>query len=369
MKQLFISVFLALIILLQGCATTNQFKKEEPVKLILENGDKIKCYVTHIGRGQIFFKALSNQMAYRYGDMISTGQVKYVLLSNDSQLSVNEYKEYRKNLKKARLEEAQLASKGQFFDAQYEKLKKKDIGKMSDKEFRYFMLMKERENMLRLRTMDEEREARRREELSLLQQKINELEESKQMPAPPPVVQVIEKPAPSHQVQNPGNPIPLASTNTLPSADKSEISQLILEAGLAGALLSEGTERRQKGLHLTPNQEQLLADLEQSPQWQNYEEKLKLWSHRAEKALERCFLENPDDLKNKLELAFDANEPMNFHALMHQLHTKTEYGSEANDYRNLIDVVGETGAKAIINILSNFNDWRYVFESQKSFSK
>lgn len=367
MKHVVAIVFLAFIVFIQGCATTNQFKKEEPVKLILENGDKIKCYVTHIGRGQIFFKALSSQMAYRYGDMITTGQVKVVVLSNDTELSVSEYKEYRTNMKKALLEEAELAAKGEFFDAHYEKLKKKDINKMSDREFRYFILMKERENLLRLKKMDEARETKRLEEMQLLQQKITQMEQNKEVTTSPPVVQIIEKPIPalsSPQFQVEPKPILPPNTNIL-KAYNSDVAQLVLEAGLTADLLRKSDQKRQGGLALSPNQEQFLAEIEKSSQWQKRKEKLLLWNLRAEQALKQCFLKKPEDLKLKLALSFDANEPMNFPVLMRQLQRKMGFAMNMNDYQKLIDVVGEIGAEAIKNILSNFNDWQFVVENQR----
>ncbi|MBN1351376.1 hypothetical protein JXJ21_18305 [candidate division KSB1 bacterium] len=360
MKRLFILMALALLILIQGCASTNQLKKEERVKLVLHNGDTIKCYVTHIGRQQLFFKALNSQIAYRYGDIMSIGDIKAILLSNGSELSVAEFINYRKTLKQARQEEAKLAP-SELHDPQYKKLKNKDIGKMNDKEFRYFLVMKEREDMLRLRKMDEEREARRQAELEALHEKLDEMKTTKATP-PPPVVAGVIKPVSGGASQPPaaiGQPI-----SPIRIADDSEIAQLLLDTGVAGALLNRAEEMQQQGAVFSPQQAQLLDKLKISPEWDRRKEEFQLWTHRAEQALKQAFLNQPDELKTKCNLSFDPNQPMDLKAMVQQIYNSYGAKLDSGSYQILGDVLGEMGATALKNILLNYPEWQFVVGSK-----
>lgn len=144
------------------------------------------------------------------------------------------------------------------------------------------------------------------------------------------------------------------------SAEKAvyqELAELVLEAGLGGTILLTHDEKDQA---ISEHQRQFLAAIANSPRWQEKKEDLVYLSRLAKRSLFRVYLYSPRDLQQKLDLSFDPDEDMNFLDLMRQLHNKLGERIRMAEFRTMVEVVGEKGAKAIRDILANYGDWLYV---------
>lgn len=143
------------------------------------------------------------------------------------------------------------------------------------------------------------------------------------------------------------------------------MAELLIETNTAGAFLRRIQDLEARGETLTAHQAALVRAIEESPRWAEKREELTFLARAAEKALSRAYLYTPDDLKEKLGLSFDATVEMNFKDMMEQL--RRRYGSFRNmdDFRHLVEVVGEPGARAIQQLCENFDDWQYVTQQGK----
>ena len=218
--------------------------------------------------------------------------------------------------------------------------------------------------MLRLQRMEEQREAQRAKELMLLQQKLAKIESKPSIVVPPPVTAGVAKPAPKPLITRvPNSPLSIGVRNSDALADhRAELSQLISDTDLIGELLQRTEKLKRKGVILSSQQAQFIADIEKEPRWQQRKAELKLWHHRAEKAFQAAFLNKPDDLKNKLSLQFDPNTPMNLRNLIGQLYQKMPGDMPTENYQILAEVLGDTGAEAIANILKHYSQWLTVIK-------
>ena len=142
-----------LFILLAGCATTSNIKKEDRVTILLKNGTTIKGEVTNISNNTIAFEAIDRKKAYDYGEVIQLDLVRGIRMPNGEILSVQEYDITRKGgepkaLKKrpkARATTIDRRVSRKTPESQYEELKNIPISEMTDNEFKFFMMMKEKE--------------------------------------------------------------------------------------------------------------------------------------------------------------------------------------------------------------------------------
>jgi len=135
--------FALLIILLAGCATTSNIKKEDRVTILLKDGTKIEGQVTDIFNSTIAFEAIDRKKAFDYGEVIQLNLVRGIRMPNGAILSVKEYDAVRKaDVVVAKID--RRVSK-QSSASQYEELKNMPINEMTDNEFQFFMMMKEKE--------------------------------------------------------------------------------------------------------------------------------------------------------------------------------------------------------------------------------
>ena len=88
--------FTFLIILLAGCATTSNIKKEDRVTILLKDGTKIEGHVTDIFNSTIAFEAIDRKKAFDYGEVIQLNLVRGIRMPNGEILSVKEYDAVRK---------------------------------------------------------------------------------------------------------------------------------------------------------------------------------------------------------------------------------------------------------------------------------
>jgi len=138
--------FAFLIILLAGCATTSNIKKEDRVTILLKDGTKIKAQVAEISNSTIAFEAIDRKKAYDYGEVIQLDLVRGIRMPNGEILSVKEYDAIRKgeqpqvlksgrNRRVAKIDR-RVSSKDS--KSQYDELKNKPISEMTDNEFHFF---------------------------------------------------------------------------------------------------------------------------------------------------------------------------------------------------------------------------------------
>ncbi|MBN2092204.1 hypothetical protein JW964_21470 [candidate division KSB1 bacterium] len=357
MKKIYLIAVLVVAAFLYSCAASGQFKKNEKVSLILQDGHKVKCYVTHISKQQIFFQALSARDAYNYGDMLLVGQVQKIRLANNSEMSVDEYRDYRKNVQKAMIESNSFQGKNVLLDPLYESLKHKEIDDMSEKEFQYFLLMKEQENLQKMRAADK---AEQKEQFETLEKKLDEFKTPQQLVIKPPVDRPAVSAIPPGMIKNPEVSRPALPT-PVESAAIPDLGELLEQTQLLGKFLHRVS---QPGVKLSPEQERFIQSLLTSKKWIEFKENLAFFAEKSRQAAERAFALSPTDFQEKLALHLASTEKLDFNAMLSQLHQLT--GDEINDkeYQQLLQVLGETGANATKQLLVNYDAWIYMNQAK-----
>ncbi|MFQ6113516.1 MAG: hypothetical protein ACE5NG_05435 [bacterium] len=371
----------AFILFFLGCASTSPVKRTEPVTIILKNGDKIEAEVLDIWHDKIVFKAKNWKQAYEYGEVLNVERIDGIRIADGSTLSVDDYDAYRKGgkLKKSRkrdsdkteaIVETEEMHSEESGDYQYEELKKKPISEMTENEFKYFIMMKEKELNAQKETESAEEEVTDDEPVkeevedtiafSKAGEKTEEESEMKQE-------EVIEKSG--VQDQGLGMRLPRPSFSPLSSSFSPQLEEAvesIIEAGLAPSYLSYLGKKSKSGEELSSTETTLLKMIENNPKWQEKLEDLKYLSRVSQKALSRAYLYNPDELSTKLGLMFDPDMDMDYLDLMEQLHRK--FGEDVNmgEFRILVDVLGESGGRATRDVLVSYDAWRFVLSKDKS---
>jgi hypothetical protein len=130
----------------------------------------------------------------------------------------------------------------------------------------------------------------------------------------------------------------------------------IIAAGLAPVYLNYLADKR----NLTSTEAEISRMIQRDPQWRERQEDREHVDRQARRALSRAFDYNPEQLKSELGLRFDENERLDYIDLIEQLHR--EYGEDlrARDYDALVDVLGDSGARAVRAILRDYNAWRFT---------
>ena len=312
--------FALLIILLAGCATTSNVKKEDRVTILLKDGTKIEGQVTDIFNSTIAFEAIDRKKAFDYGEVIQLNLVRGIRMPNGAILSVKEYDAVRKAdvvvTKIGRRVSKQSSA------SQYEELKNMPINEMTDNEFQFFMMMKEKE----LETGN---------------------------------VSVTRKPE-----------VAMRNTSTSRELDRQldELVDSMVGAGIAPNYLTylKGKENRRRSL--TRFEKEIISLIENHPTWQDRVDDLEYLNRTAKKALTRAYLYNPDELERNLKLSLDQDADMDYVDLVQQLHRQFGEDVGMRDFRILVDVLGESGAGAVKEILENYSTWQFVL-SQKFYSR
>jgi len=345
MNRLIFSGFSLWLALFLGCAASGEFQKNERVTLILHDGHKIKCYVTHIGRDEVFFQATRSADAYNYGDMLNAGQIQKIRLANDSEMTVAEFREYRTRVQKNVTPVITDPAVTPAFDPLFEKLKHKEIDKMSEKEFRYFLLMKEQENMLFQKNLELQRQTTGMDKLS------HQLEELKEQTIAPPVPpQVMAGPA------RVAEPVP-----GLPEAVKMPpILNLLGRTEMIGLFLQRVRGLESKGMLLTPEEKSLVSLIAGSTAWKQLQHELQLAGEQAAKALEQAFLLQPEALKTQLGFVFGPDDAFDFPGLLQQLHQQAGPQVSISYQRSLAQLLGDEGSRAMRTLLQHFETWQFL---------
>ena len=312
--------FALLIILLAGCATTSNIKKEDRVTILLKDGTKIEGQVTGISNSTIAFEAIDRKKAYDYGEVIQLNLVRGIRMPNGAILSVKEYDAVRKGGEpKASKRKPKRVAKAdrrvsKSSESQYEDLKNKPISEMTDNEFQFFMMMKEKE-----------------------------LETEKEF--------VVRKPEVTMRNNNPSRQF---------DQQLEELVDSMIRAGIAPNYLTylKGKENQRRSL--TRFEKEIISLIENHPTWQDQVDDLEYLNRTAKKALTRAYLYNPDELERNLHLSFDPDVEMDYVSLMKQLHRQFGENVRMRDFRILVDVFGESGAGAVKEILENYSTWQFV---------
>lgn len=356
----------AAVLLLAGCASTSNIKKDETVTILVNNGDKIKAQILDISGGKIVFKAKSWEMAYEYGEIINVERINGIELADGMVLSVDEFEAYRKGValkssKETTSKEIEAAAVPntdfeESADFQYEQLKNKPIAEMTDNEFKFFMMMKERELQSQERSQLD-----RIESPEMKGSDVNETEKQTFSVEQP----VVSTPS-IKKMESSETVVALPAS----SGDEQlrEVVDSILEAGLAPTYLVYLQNKSQAGTALNTSESQMMNLIETNPKWRENLNELDYINRTAEKALARAYLYNPEDLKDKLNLNFDQNLEMDYFDLLGQLHRSLGEDVKMSDFRKLVDVLDESGAKAIKELLENYSNWQFWLNKSNSMT-
>ena len=361
-------LFAVIVLLFLGRAAFSA-QKGEIVTIILHNGDKIKAEIENVTNDKVEFKAKSSRAAYEYGEGLNVERIKGIQLASGAVLSVKEYDAYRKSLKsepttkkvpvQATFEEARESTTQPGSDLQYEELKKKPISEMTENEFKYFMIMREKE-------LSAQAEDSAVKEKSGTAATIESGESSKMVSEKPAALspETIDIALESKSIIKPDE----TTGKPLVSPSNIQIEELVdsfIEADLVAAYLSYLDKKVGQGQSLTPT-ESILSELIQThPKWLEKTDAIGYVDKAFRKTLERVYLYNPDGLITKLGLEFDQQSEMDYLNLMEQLHRKIDLNVNTNDFRGLVEVFGEGSARALREILGNYATWQFVVKNQQ----
>jgi len=314
--------FAFLIILIAGCATTSNIKKEDRVTILLKDGTKIEGQVTEISNNTMAFEAIDRKKAYDYGEVIQLDFVRGIRMPNGEILSVKKYDAIRKSdeprvLKrrsKGRVAKIDRRVSKKSSESQYEELKNKPVSEMTDNEFQFFMMMKEKE-----------------------------LETEKEF--------VVRKPEVTIRNNNPSRQF---------DQQLEELVDSMVRAGIAPNYLTYLNNKANQRRSLTRFEKEIISLIENHPTWRDQVDDLEYLNRTAKKALTRAYLYNPDELERNLHLSFDPDVEMDYVSLMKQLHRQFGENVRMRDFRIFVDVFGESGAGAVKEILENYSTWQFV---------
>ncbi|MFQ5864855.1 MAG: hypothetical protein ACE5IW_06445 [bacterium] len=372
----------AMILFFFGCASTSTLKRTETVTIILKNGEHIEADVLDIWHNKIVFKAKNWKQAYEYGEILNVQRIEGIRIADGSILSVDEYDSYRKGgkLKKSKkkdsdkieaLTKADERKVEQSGDFQYEELKKKPISEMTDNEFKYFVMMKQKELEAQKEKESAETQVTTDEPTKEEMADIETVSKTSDKTEEKPEIRQKDDFIPKSEVPDQGLGMRLPRAGFAPLSPSynlqlEEAVESLIEAGLAPSYLSYLSKKSRLGEGLNSTETTLLKIIENNPKWLEKLEDLKYLNQVAQKALSRAYLYDPDELSTKLGLLFDQDLDMDLLDLMEQLHRK--FGGEVNmgEFRMLVDVLGESGGRAIKEILVNYDAWQFVLSKDRS---
>lgn len=373
--------WLFVMVLLAGCATSSTVKRTEPVTIVLENGDRIEAHILDVWRDKVVFEATDWEKAYEYGEVLQTSRIRGIELKSGELLSVEDFRAYRKgDLKIEAPEEgeqpvvAQATKESEALpegteNLQYEVLKNKPISEMTENEFKYFLMMKKKElaaagedpSAIEAFAGERERAARQESESPLVKKQATDI-----------VIRGQSKPAPEQPASGVGRgstelglklPVrPAAPAPSTPDPELQAVAESLIEAGVAAGYLAYARGKAE----LSPAERALMQAIEASPGWQEQLEEFDYLTGVAKRALERAHLYNPEGMREKLGLEFDPNLEMEFTEFMDQLHRRLGEDVQMGDFRAMVEVLGEGGARAVRKLLENYGSWKLALSERAS---
>ncbi|RMF61802.1 MAG: hypothetical protein D6743_13090, partial [Calditrichaeota bacterium] len=263
------------------------------------------------------------------------------------------FKDYLKNRDRERKKALQSRQQQGEEDelSQYERLKKKPIAEMTENEFKFYMMMKERE-------LAQEQEKKREEEAE---------KAAAPTEAAPPVRARPRAPEPRSSGEAEGQSgiglhmglPPAVPTTPVSHLKLDDVARSLIDAGLAPDYLSYLHHKGERAGKLSAAEQELLELIESDPKWKETLDDLNYIDRVARKALSRAYLYNPEELRTKLNLKFDPDLDMDYLDLMEQLHRSLGDKVKMNDFRTMVDVLGEGGARAVKEILESYRAWKF----------
>jgi len=305
-----LSGFIALLII---CSAALAQAQAEKAVLLLQGGEEIACKILRIAHGYIYFDAATKSLTYKYGDFIEIEKVAAVRLGDGRTLTLNDY--------------------------------------------------------LRARGLSQPTE-----EPPPSRPPGNDRPEIQTPPRNLPPVRAFE-PLPSGpglRLTNPltdtvktSNPIGLRLPDLPPPSaadiemNYAELANLLAEAGLVGKLLNEINSGALTTRVLTKSQKELLNVIAQSPAWIARKSALREAQRVAAAEFNVLRQRQPDFLSRE----FRFNPATNKHAFeefVQFLHVQNAVSFQER-WEEVARAFGEEAATALRDILTNYDDWYFLF--------
>jgi len=310
LKTLFkLKIAVATLFLFCGAAQA----QNEKATLLLQGGEEIACKIIRIAHGYIYFDAATKSLTYKYGDFIEIEKVAAVRLGDGRSLTLDEY------------------------------LKTRGLSQ----------------------TTEEPPPARSRR---------NDRPEIETPPRNLPPARAFEPPpsGPGLRLTNPltdslktSNPIGLRLPDLPPPSaadlemNYAELANLLAEAGLAGKLLNEINSGALTTRVLTKSQKELLNVVAQSPVWIARKSALRE-AHRVAAGEFKILQQRQSDFPAS-EFRFKPVSSKNaFEEFVQFLHVQNAVLFQER-WQEVVKVFGEDAATALSDILTNYDDWYFLF--------
>ena len=288
-----------------GNATLTHAQTEKAV-LLLQGGEEIACKIKSVAHGYVYFEAATKSLTYKYGDFIEVEKVAAVRLSDGRTLTWSEYLKMRGLEPSA--EEAPSA-----------------------------------------------RPSRRDRP---------EIETPRRNLPPPPSGPGMRLTTQLDDSTKPGNAIGLRLPDLPPPPATSEmnyaeLANLLAEAGLVGKLLNEINSGVLATRVLTKSQKEMLAVMAQSPIWVSRKNALREAQRVAAGEFKTLQQRQPDFLEREFRFKPVAGKSA-FEEFVQFLHAQNLVAFEER-WEVVKRLLGEDAATALRDILTNYDDWYFLF--------
>ena len=304
-KNLFsLKIFLTALCWLGG-AMLGQAQTEKAT-LLLQGGEEIACKIKSISHGYVYFEAATKSLTYKYGDFIEVEKVAAVRLGDARTLTLNEY------------------------------LKMRGLAQSAEE------------------TPSPRPQRNDRPEI---QPPIRNL------PPPPsgPGLRLTSQLNDSTQAPNaiglrlPDLQPPPADTEM----NYAELANLLAEAGLVGKLLNEINSGVLAARVLTKSQKELLNLVAQSPVWASRKNALREAQRVAAGEFKLLQQRQPDFLEREFRFK-PASNKYAFEEFVQFLHVQNAVAFQER-WDAVTRLLGEDAATALRDILTNYDDWAFLF--------
>ncbi|MCG3118807.1 MAG: hypothetical protein ALAOOOJD_01082 [bacterium] len=297
--------WLALFFLI--CSAPLIYAQADKATLLLQGGEELPCQIKRVAHGYVYFEAATKSLAYKYGDFIEVEKVAALRLNDGRTLTLNEY----------------LVARGWSQPAADSPAPQ-----------------------MRPQTATAPAAPPR------------------STPSPSgPGMRLSRQALDSSQAANaiglrlPDLPLPPAEAAV--EFDYAELANLLAEAGLVGKLLNEINSGVLVGRLLTKSQKQLLDVIAQNPVWTARKNALREAQRVAAAEFNRLTRRQPEVLGREFRFqpvtrnhAFE--EFVQFLHLQNVLHFQEQW-------QKVEAVFEENAATALRDILSNYDDWYFLF--------
>lgn len=291
---------------LLGSVTLN-YAQTDKATLLLQGGEELPCQIKRVAHGYVYFEASTKSLAYKYGDFIEVEKIAAVRLSDGRTLTLNEY----------------LAARGWSQPA-----------------------AESPAPQMRPQAATESAAPRR------------------STPSPSgPGMRLSRQALDSSQAANaiglrlPDLPPPPAEADV--EFNYAELANLLAEAGLVGKLLNEINSGALVGRLLTKSQKQLLDVIAQNPVWTARKNALREAQRVAASEFKLLIQRQPEALNREFRFQ-PATRNYAFEEFVQFLHLQNALHFQ-DQWQKVETIFGEDTATALRDILSNYDDWYFLF--------